>query len=59
MTIPVLGMSCGPCALKIEKAVKSLPGVKFVNVCASRGEAKNLSIPPSTRSSRCGREQRK
>jgi len=32
ITVPVTGMSCGNCALNIEKALKKEPGVKGVNV---------------------------
>jgi Cu+-exporting ATPase len=42
VTVPVKGMSCASCAMKVEVAVKALRGVKSVRVDASRGEAKLL-----------------
>lgn len=37
--IPVEGMSCGSCVANIKRTVKSLPGVKGVNVSLEKREA--------------------
>jgi len=42
VVVPVKGMVCASCAMKVEAAVKALRGVKSVRVDASRGEAKLL-----------------
>jgi len=42
VVVPVKGMVCSSCAMKVEAAVNALRGVKSVRVDASRGEAKLL-----------------
>ncbi|MGZ4907541.1 MAG: heavy metal translocating P-type ATPase [Halobacteriota archaeon] len=39
VVIPVRGMACASCAMKVEAAVKALRGVKSIRVDATRGEA--------------------
>ena len=48
VTIPVRGMACASCAMKVEAAVKALGGVKSVRVDATKGEAKLLIDPEVT-----------
>jgi Cu+-exporting ATPase len=42
VVVPVKGMACSACAMKVETAVKALRGVKSVRVDVTRGEAKLL-----------------
>ncbi len=48
VVVPVKGMACASCAMKVEAAVKALRGVKSVRVDATRGEAKLLMDPSVT-----------
>lgn len=40
VSIPVEGMSCGSCAASVTRAVKTLPGVRQVDVDLAAGRAR-------------------